>query len=603
MKHIAVGLTGMALCSMLSCAPRTPADAFADFDVSQQFPARAELEALATTPLPPTKPHEDVAVVERWTLAQTQPDMMSPDQKPWVEALLAAVAKKPHVAAAPPSLRCFAEQVGRFQLVHDKKPDQGLQRFMAGHCGVPTDSVVSLVNVTVIPDDVPSEKIFEVTGKTLAGELDTIVNAALPPGATRLMGIWFGRSEGKVAVSTALAVTRVLLAPLAISDAGRVAISGRLGVSGDELVGMINQGPNGVALCEPDRNTTMPNFKLFCPLMSGDPHPWAELALRRKGHLLAHSVALFMVKRGNTEAVSYAPPAAPPAANDAEFRTRAIAAVNARRTQAGLAAMLHASAQSVLNQKLASHFFAAFTGGDDATEDRIALGLLAGHDVQGTIRLGDLFASFLSGPQSPEAWVDYTLTRPLGRYTLLEPTMAQIAVGTTVGGPVAGTGAVVSTYAFFSPQDHTKGVADLIAGLTPRARSPRQARAGALQQCAVATAGRSRRGRQASRPRAPGGHAAHELRCARRDLRHRHGRQQPHLRGVPAGAPHRRQPHRGLRRDPHQAAASGMGPVRRPRHLRRRAPPLRRAATAHVSAACARQALSPNPSSVDPKAH
>lgn len=85
--------------------------------------------------------------------------------------------------------------------------------------------------------------------------------------------------------------------------------------------------------------------------------------------------------------------------------------------------------------------------------DAIALGLLAGWDVQGTIRDGNFYAWLEGGTTDAHQLLDAVLERPLARSVLLDPEARQIAIGAALGAKGHGLGALITTYEFFRSND------------------------------------------------------------------------------------------------------------------------------------------------------
>jgi hypothetical protein len=112
-----------------------------------------------------------------------------------------------------------------------------------------------------------------------------------------------------------------------------------------------------------------------------------------------------------------------------------------------------ATKQAAENARRAGTLIDAGMGGDDATAERAAIGLLAGWDVQGLIRDGRFFMAALGGTSDATAWLDYALERPIGRSALLDPSSRLVAVGPTLP-PGAALRAAVTTYALFESPDH-----------------------------------------------------------------------------------------------------------------------------------------------------
>jgi hypothetical protein len=80
--------------------------------------------------------------------------------------------------------------------------------------------------------------------------------------------------------------------------------------------------------------------------------------------------------------------------------------------------------------------------------------MLAGWNVEGTIRKGGLFLGLVSPAHDAGAWFDFALERPIGRYVLLDPEARRIAIAAVRAASGQGLGAVVTTYDFFESPDH-----------------------------------------------------------------------------------------------------------------------------------------------------
>jgi hypothetical protein len=103
----------------------------------------------------------------------------------------------------------------------------------------------------------------------------------------------------------------------------------------------------------------------------------------------------------------------------------------------------------------------------------MALGLLAGWDVGGTIRTGGFFSQLAASSRSPGRWLIHALASPVGRWSLLDKAMARVAIGAGMVGPT-GAMALVTTYAFFDSSDHHQDEDEVFDRLV-RARKDRGA--------------------------------------------------------------------------------------------------------------------------------
>jgi hypothetical protein len=242
---------------------------------------------------------------------------------------------------------------------------------------------------------------------------------------------------------------QVTVAPADAS--GVVVVRGTAPAKTEAMLGLINQGAN-VAKCEPDVSIPLPLFAFRCPMAAGDRSAWVEVSAQPEGRLLTSSIVLALARR-DTGPLDYV--AAERGAAAAAIEPAAVLeGVNRARAAVKLPPVTLAPAQSATNAKLAPHFFQAGLDGDQEKSDLVGLGLIAGWDVEGMIRDGNLFAALLSGDTDANAWLEYALDTPMGRHTMLTPGAQQIAIGAAPRDKVGGLGAVVTTYEFFGDDDH-----------------------------------------------------------------------------------------------------------------------------------------------------
>jgi hypothetical protein len=109
--------------------------------------------------------------------------------------------------------------------------------------------------------------------------------------------------------------------------------------------------------------------------------------------------------------------------------------------------------QSIENTRLAGTLIESMIGDDDAVANRAAIGLMAGWDVKGLIRNGNFFLAAV-GTSDATAWLDFALELPIGRSSLLDPGMRQVAIGPAIPPGGGALGAAVTAYALFETDDH-----------------------------------------------------------------------------------------------------------------------------------------------------
>jgi len=439
----AVALAGCGEAALHGNGPKRPKNKTAKA-TPNPFPTRDTLDKLARMPMQP-QVTRNIAPAADWKV-----DASGADVAPPIEARFAQVATKAGAAITySKELRCAARELGRFQLEHDASPDERLKRFIIAACGLTTPSIATGEQKGDAPKEITDETIV------LQWQSKLTIPEEYRGGG---VGIWMGRKGKRVVIFTTAtrSQTDVVVSP---SDTvGQIFVRGTAPAGSEMVLGLVNQGEHGVAHCEPDTTSPLPLplFALRCPMAEGDKTAWVEVASRAQGHVLLRSFGLALARRDPTAIPQYAgPPREPrPVTTAPELRAAVLEGVNRARASGKLAPVTMAPTQTSTNERLAPHFFQAALTSDQQKGDVVGLGLLAGWDVQGTIRNGNLFAALLSGTKDASSWLDYALEMPMGRYTMLEPGARQIAIGVPPPGEVGGLGAVVTTYELFGGPDH-----------------------------------------------------------------------------------------------------------------------------------------------------
>jgi hypothetical protein len=409
---------------------------------AQPFPTRDTLDKLAQTPVTP-RPAHNVAPASEWTFDATPVDAPPP-----VETHFAQAATKAGVALTyAKELRCVARELARFQLEHDAYPDERLKRFIVASCGLTTSDVSFAEQRGDAPTELTDEKLLTQWQSKLT----------VPPELKgQVAGVWMARKGKRVVIMTAAAKAagEVVVSPADAS--GRIEVHGTAPAGTEMVLALVNQGDAAVARCEPDLATPLPLFAFHCTMAEGDNTTWIEVATRAQGRLLLRSLGIALARRDASAPIKYAVAArdAVPVTGGGDVSLAVLQGVNRARAAGKLAPLELAPNQAATNTRLAPHFFQSAMISDQAQGDVVGLGLLAGWDVQGTIRNGNLYAALLTGATDANAWLDYALEMPMGRFTMLEAGARQIAVGVAPPGAVGGIGAVVTTYEFFGSSDH-----------------------------------------------------------------------------------------------------------------------------------------------------
>ena len=196
---------------------------------------------------------------------------------------------------------------------------------------------------------------------------------------------------------------------------------------------------------------------------AGDDAAWVELAAQKKGRVLASSLANLIVYSREEATRSYRESPIERAAaktTPGELTADLLAQLNVARRAAKMPALTLAPRQSAENARLAGTLLRARQTGD-AQADTIALGLLAGWDVDGLVRAGDFFLGEACPARDAKAWLDYAVTSPLARRVLFDRAAKQIAIGAVVPESAPAIAAVVTTYSFYDSSEHAGDVAKL----------------------------------------------------------------------------------------------------------------------------------------------
>lgn len=400
--------------------------------VDNPFTSRADLEAIAAGPASPVPPRK-VASAPKWTVEPND----TPQAPTALEAQYEALTS---VRGGSRSVRCVARELARFNAERGAAADERFQRFITGACGA-----TASVEAYSFQFDLPTEMSEEEALPLLQGKV------ALPASVRSVRGGTGVAKKGKSLVVVAVTPDNGdAELETTVGQGGVVTVRGQVRTRADQVFAFVNQGVDGVARCEPDAATALPAFAFTCKAAPSDPSTWVEVAIHAPGRLLAHSIGHALVRLDPSVPFALASEAA--SAGSAKTGTSAVLeGVNRVRVAAKLAPLTVAPQQSAVNERLAPYYFEAAHKHDVTREDQVALGLLAGWEVPGTIRNGGLFSAYLSGAGDASSWIDYALDTPLGRSTLLEPNARQIAIGATH--TPGGVGAIVTTYSFFGAED------------------------------------------------------------------------------------------------------------------------------------------------------
>jgi hypothetical protein len=416
-----------------------------------QFPSRDDLEDVAESEAAPLRPVKTLEV-PRWDVAPESlvAEGSYPAETP-LDSMIASAAAERSATLSPP-LRCAGMEAARFFTKHGAYPGDGLRDHIVRRCGSVLPSLTFQTLDMAVPDEVPEAEFAQSMNKAIAGMLAQRAK----PGVH--LGAGYARGGGRVSVVAFAGVPTARLDAFTslIGEGTSVTLSGELPRHAEHAIALVNHGEFGVEICEPDRSVKRPRFSVTCPVAPNDATTRIEIASSKRGQVLMHQDVQLMVRRTDDAGLVYEPSTyggPSKAASSSAFRKAFVGALNRVRERAGLGGLTVENEQSAMSDRLAPHFFSASESGDSERTDVIALGLLAGWDVDGMIREGGIFTGALHGSRSPEHFLSHALESPLGRQVLLDRDISRAAVGAALLEPT-GIVTIVNTYAFFGSQDH-----------------------------------------------------------------------------------------------------------------------------------------------------
>lgn len=435
-----------ALVLVAGCAHQTP------------FTTAEELRALTQQPRP-AKAFAAAAIdVPKLELAGPFAEGLEVHEaaSPW-GALLAARAGGKYEVDGP--LGCAAREIARFGVAHQGQPSQPIEAFILGRCGATVAAVRANSLQGKVDASITDAALFE----QWQGDVRAMIEQ-LEPGERA--GLAIARAEGEALLMLLHYRPLAKLTPAVrtVDTEGRIVLEGTLTFEAEKVDALINRGTKDWSTCVGDPTLALPRFRFVCASTTTDPHAWLSIGAWQHGRLLGKEVARVLVWPSGARATTYtASTAVPsgPATVDA-FVER----VNAVRAADQLPPLALAPKESATAAQVAPFFFG---GTDDATSDKIALGLMAGWDVEGLVTSGSFDAQWTPQPDSG-ALVVSMLDTPTGRRSLLSKKASQVAVGLVAEGNTVGI--LLSTYTVGVPIDPIEAAKQVVV-LLDQARAKR----------------------------------------------------------------------------------------------------------------------------------
>lgn len=433
-----------------------------------EFPSPESLSRLESQPAVPPTIDTGAMPADGWRMnaddVAVDPGEAFQPRNAWEVAFATDAAQERPQVRLTRALACVAREMGRFMLDARAQPPEPLLHFMIAACG----AVVPTVGSFWLSGDVPASVTDDQVLAQWRGQIKKDVLPHLAGDATDA-GFWFGRGHQRAIAIMIHAVARVQWKTLSMTpDAqGNAILEGELRAAAEYIQGWSNQGRYGVAPCAFDPSIARPRFRATCAMAKDDTTAWVQLMAAPPRHVLASSVAQILLRRAPGQPLVFETPAysdARPVHAAGDFSDAILIALNAVRAQAGLRPVQRSIAESARASRLAGHFFADAQQ-DVEQGDRIALGLLAGWQVEGLIRDGHFTASLSPHTHDAGQWLNQALSAPIGRATLMNPDVDTVSLGTVVLDRPDALGAVVTGYRLYQGDDHSADVKRLYGRL------------------------------------------------------------------------------------------------------------------------------------------
>jgi hypothetical protein len=452
------------------------------------FPTQEELEELAEAPFQGTVTDSDARDVERWELAGPFPDRLDErrfdDASPWEALLTDAAERRAGLVLLTEAMHCVAREIGGFYLEMGGVPSRNLKRYITARCQAGVESVGIRYLHTDIRPEMTDAQLFAQWRE----HFEAMIAEQLLGGPVTA-GVWFGRTEDESIALVATGTRAVRLDPVetALGADHRVVVRGETLRPTEEIWAVMNHGRYRTTRCEPKPGVALPRFHFICNANPDDTSAWLILEVRPPGRLMGRIGANVLVWPSGEADDVYRRPSfgdAEPVENEETAAQGFVAMLNSVRESAELPELTLDIAQSETATALAPHFFAAwFDASAGAVADLVALGMIAGWEVDGIVQNAQMSASW--APQSDDlaTLLATALEYPSSREVLLSPGADRIAIGPLLerSEENASIAAVFGTYSLFSEEDHDADVQRVLRQL----REARRERGRRAPQIAV----------------------------------------------------------------------------------------------------------------------
>jgi hypothetical protein len=359
-------------------------------------------------------------------------------------------------------------------------PVLALQRFAAGRCAVATAPPSFATYAWTTPGR-------ELDAGAAAAELGVQIGERLRErvvGGPLELGVWLHAGPGRVDLVIASGERQVRVEPLPSVPGpdGRVVLRGELLRPAQWVGAAVTRGRFEWSECEPAEGVLLPRFELACQVAPEDATAWISLDYLAPERVLSRVGLSLLVRPQGGEArvfrrASYAPERT---VADAALLPEALTeALNGVRQSAGLRPLVLDAAQTRSAGRMAPYYFASELGETAASiAELVALGMMAGWDVDGIVQESDFASAWLVESHDVSRLLADALEHPGARRALLSRDAERIAVGPHFGEGDGGeaqsafVAMIAATYTLFSEAAHRRD-AERVQGLLGQARAAR----------------------------------------------------------------------------------------------------------------------------------
>ncbi|HEX2573159.1 MAG TPA: hypothetical protein VH877_26660 [Polyangia bacterium] len=445
----------LLLILLAACAHSAPQE-------TKRFPSSTELRQLAQKQPPKQLFSDQTQDTDTWQLTGPLPDAVDtiehPPASPWEQLLQQEVQHRRGRSLAVESMYCVAREIGLFYAQRQAFPSPRLELFMTSRCG----AALGHVSTSYLTGEVPAQASDETIYQRWQPQVRDLVARHFEHGE-RLIGIWYGRLAGKAIVLVASGERYLTLErlPLVPPPDGKVVLRGELLAPADRIQGHATLGRFGFTHCELDPEVPLPRFAMTCELQPQDPWARIEISYFPPRRVLGYVALSVMVWPATPPAPDYTRPSFSLAtsASGGTAEETFLQMVNQVRGQASLPPITLAPAQSKTAAAVAPHYFGALSKGKPDVAELVALGMMAGWEVEGQLREGRFIAPAVRNTTDIAQLLLHAVETPTGREVLLDPTARQLAMGPVVSAEHQALGALLSSYSFFDEgQGHGQDV-------------------------------------------------------------------------------------------------------------------------------------------------